>query len=314
MDIPPDKVWKRKHGSYPTKGCALSIKDWFKFLAIGLIWGSTFLWVKLAIREIGPFTLVMMRALFASIALFLLIRIKKMGPFPYSYIGIFLIIGLLNAALPFALVAWGIQYISSGMAAILNSTVPLFTLMIAPLIIPEERFSTLKIIGLVLGFGGVIVLVAGKVTENFSQIGIGQIAVLIAAISYALSAVLIRKKAVHLQPEWQSFLQMSAAFLFLLPLAVLTEHPMILPKQPLTWIAALWMGVMGSCVGLMLFFNLLRKIGPTRTVLTSYLFPVVAVLLGVVFLNEILDWKMIFGGIMILSGVLLVNRPTKEKL
>jgi drug/metabolite transporter (DMT)-like permease len=237
-----------------------------------------------------------------------------MGPFPTSYIGIFLIIGLLNAALPFALVAWGIQYISSGMAAILNSTVPLFTLMIAPFVIPDERFSILKLIGLVLGFGGVIILVSNKVSENFSQIGVGQIAVLFAAISFALSAIIIRKRAVNLQPEWQSFLQMAAAFLYLLPLAIITEHPMSIPKQPITWISALWMGVMGSCIGLMLFFNLLRKIGPTRTVLTSYLFPVVAVLLGVIFLNEILDWKMIFGGIMILSGVVLVNRPTKEKL
>ena len=272
------------------------------------------MWVKIAIREIGPFTLVMYRAFFASLALLLVIKFRKLGPFPRSYVGVFLIIGLLNAALPFALTAWSIQYISSGMAAILNSTVPLFTLVFAFLFIPEDRFTLLKLLGLLIGFGGVIMLVADKVSETFSIIGLGQIAVLIAALSYASSAVIARKKAVRLEPEWQSFLQMSSAFLFLLPLALLTEYPLAIPSRPLTWLAALWMGVLGSGLGLMLFFNLLRKIGPTRTVLTSYLFPVVAVILGVLFLNEDIGWKMIIGGIMILGGVILVNRPTEEKI
>jgi drug/metabolite transporter (DMT)-like permease len=271
------------------------------------------MWVKIAIRELGPFTLVMYRALFASLALIILIRVRKMGPFPSAYIGIFLVIGLLNAAIPFALTAWSIQYISSGMAAILNSTVPLFTLILAPLFIAEEKITSLKLLGLFIGFGGVILLVADKVTESFSIIGIGQIAVIIAALSYAFSAVIARKKAVRLEPEWQSFLQMSASFLFLFPLALLTEYPLMIPSRPLTWLAAVWMGVLGSGLGLTLFFNLLRKIGPTRTVLTSYLFPVVAVVLGVLFLKEDLGWKMIIGGIMILSGVILVNRPVEEK-
>ena len=269
---------------------------------------------KNAIREIGPFTLVMYRAFFASLALFVLIKFRKLGPFPRAYVGIFLVIGLLNAALPFALTAWSIQYISSGMAAILNSTVPLFTLVFAFLFIPEDKFTLLKLLGLLIGFGGVIMLVADKVSETFSIIGLGQIAVLIAALSYASSAVIARKKAVRLEPEWQSFLQMSSAFLFLLPLALLTESPLAIPSLPITWLAALWMGVLGSGLGLMLFFNLLRKIGPTRTVLTSYLFPVVAVILGVLFLNEDIGWKMIIGGIMILGGVILVNRPTEEKI
>lgn len=290
----------------------MSTKDWIKFIAIGLIWGSTFMWVKLALREIGPFTLVMLRAFFATVALAILIKARKLGKIPVAYLGIFFIIGLLNAALPFALVAWSEKYISSGMASILNSTVPLFTMVISPFFVKEDRFTWIRILGLLIGFGGVILLMSNKVTEDLGTVRLGQFTMLLAAVSYALAAVYARKKAVGLSPEWQSLLQMGWAFLMLSSLTLVVENPVTLPQLPITWISALWMGVIGSCIGQMLFFDLLYSIGPTRTTLVSYIFPLVGVLLGTIFLGEKPGWHLIVGGLLIVSGVFLVNRTKRE--
>ncbi len=290
----------------------MTIKDWVKFIFIGLVWGSTFMWVKLGIREIGPFNLVMYRALFATLALAIVILAKRMKPFPWKYVGIYLVIGLLNAALPFALVAWSEKFISSGMASILNSSVPLFTLVLAPMFIADEKITLRKLIGLILGFGGIVLLTANKVTEDFATVGLGQMLMLCAAISYALAAIFARKFSPLLQAEWQAFLQMASAFLFLLPAAILMEGSLALPKMAITWIAILWMGIMGSCVSLLIFFDLLKQVGATRTVLVSYIFPVSGVILGVVFLNEVLDFRMILAGVVILAGVIIVNQNKKE--
>lgn len=287
----------------------MKTKDWIKFIFIGLVWGSTFMWVKLGIREVGPFTIVMYRSFFATIALWFVLKYKKMNQFPKEYIGIFFVMGLLNAALPFALVAWSEKYISSGMASILNSTVPFFALIISPFFLSDEKITILKFLGLLLGFGGVILLMSNKVSEKFGSFGIGQILMLLAAISYAFATVYARKKAPKLESEWQSFLQMASAFIILLPASIIMEGGFVIPKMPLTWLAAVWMGVIGSCLALTLFFDLLHRVGPTRTSMVAYLFPVTGVILGILFLKEPFDVRVILAGVMILGGVIMVNQP-----
>ncbi len=287
----------------------MKTKDWIKFIFIGLVWGSTFMWVKFGIREVDPFTIVMYRSLFATIALWFVLKYKKMNQFPREYIGIFFVMGLLNAALPFALVAWSEKYISSGMASILNSTVPFFALIISPFFLSDEKITILKFLGLLLGFGGVVLLMSNKVSEKFGSFGIGQILMLLAAISYAFATVYARKKAPKLEAEWQSFLQMGSAFIILLPFSIIMEGGFVIPKMPLTWLAAIWMGVIGSCLALTLFFDLLHRVGPTRTSMVAYLFPVTGVILGILFLKEPFDVRVILAGVMILGGVIMVNQP-----
>lgn len=287
----------------------MKTKDWIKFIFIGLVWGSTFMWVKFGIREVDPFTIVMYRSLFATIALWFVLKYKKMNQFPREYIGIFFVMGLLNAALPFALVAWSEKYISSGMASILNSTVPFFALIISPFFLSDEKITILKFLGLLLGFGGVVLLMSNKVSEKFGSFGIGQLLMLLAAISYAFATVYARKKAPKLEAEWQSFLQMGSAFIILLPFSIIMEGGFVIPKMPLTWLAAIWMGVIGSCLALTLFFDLLHRVGPTRTSMVAYLFPVTGVILGILFLKEPFDVRVILAGVMILGGVIMVNQP-----
>jgi drug/metabolite transporter (DMT)-like permease len=294
----------------------LSIREWFKFILLGLIWGSSFLWIKIGVQELGPFTLVALRVFFATLGLMIVARLQR-AHLPWrEFLPAFFILGLLNMALPFVLISWSEQYISSGMAAILNSTVPLFTLLIAPLFLADDPWTLPKGLGLLVGFLGVVVLMANQVQGDLTRPKLGQLTMLLAAVSYATAAVYARRKVRNLTPEVQSLGQSFMATLVMLPLALTIEAPFTLPHQPITWVAALWLGLMGSCVATLLYYSLLQSIGPTRTTLVTYIFPLVGVILGAIFLHERPDWHLLAGGSLIISGVAVVNflRPMPRTL
>ncbi|WP_299025508.1 DMT family transporter [uncultured Thermanaerothrix sp.] len=294
----------------------MSIREWSKFILLGLIWGSSFLWIKIGVQELGPFTLVTLRVFFATLGLWVVARVHRATPPWRQVLPAFFVLGVLNMALPFVLISWSEQYISSGMAAILNSTVPLFTLLIAPLFLPDDPWTLPKGLGLVVGFLGVVVLMSNQVQGDLTRPKIGQLTMLLAAISYAAAAVYARRKVRGLPPDVQSLGQSLMAILVMFPLAFSLEAPFTLPQQPLTWIAVLWLGLMGSCVATLLYYSLLQSIGPTRTTLVTYIFPLVGVILGALFLHERPDWHLLVGGALIISGVAVVNlwRPAVHTL
>lgn len=294
----------------------MSIREWLKFILLGLIWGSSFLWIKIGVQELGPFTLVTLRVFFATLGLWLIARLRRASMPWRQVLPAFIVLGVLNMALPFVLISWSEQYISSGMAAILNSTVPLFTLLMAPLFLSDDPWTLPKGMGLLVGFLGVVVLMSNQVQGDLTRLKIGQFTMLLAAISYAAAAVYARRKVRGLTPEVQSLGQSLMATLVMLPLAFGLESPFTFPQHPLTWVSVLWLGLMGSCVATLLYYSLLQSIGPTRTTLVTYIFPLVGVILGVLFLHERPDWHLLVGGALIISGVAVVNllRPTTRNL
>jgi drug/metabolite transporter (DMT)-like permease len=182
----------------------LSISNWFKFGILGLIWGSSFLWIKIAVGEVGPLTLVSYRMLFALLTLLVVILIQRpVIPFRQNYKAFF-VIGLCNVAVPFFLISWGEQYISSGLASILNATVPLFTMLIAPFFVVEERITPARLAGLIIGFLGVVVLMSNHLDEGSAGL-LGIAAMLGGALFYAGGAVFIRKKVHGMAPIAQTF-------------------------------------------------------------------------------------------------------------
>lgn len=284
----------------------MSLKSWFKFIAIGVLWGATFFWVKVGIRDISPFALVAYRILFAFIGLAIMMVVFRI-PFPLRrYWRHFLFMGLFNLVVPFVLVAWSEQHIASGLASILNSTVPLFTIVLAPFFIRDDRWTLPKMLGLAVGFVGVIVLMSDRVAvaSNFT---IGVIAMLLGALSYAVAAVYGRWKMHDIPTEVQAFGQMLMAVLIAWPLNLAVDGQFVLPRLPMTWVAVLWMGFLGSACGTLIYFSLLNEVGPTRTTLSSYIFPLVGVLLGTLVLGETVTWRLLAGGGLIISGVVIVN-------
>ena len=286
----------------------MSGKEWIKFSALGLIWGSSFLWIKIAVQEIGPFTLVTFRVLFALLGVLMVVAYRRSALPRRGKWWIFLLLGIFNVAVPFVLISWAETRIPSGVASILNSTIPLFTILIAPLFIKDEKITQSRLLGLGVGFLGVIVLMPNQMEGGMGGYQLGLVAMLAAAFFYASSAVFARTQTAGMTAEVQSLGQMVAAWFVITPVSAIVEAPFTPPTQTYTWIAVVWLGILGSCVGTLLYYSLLNSVGPTRTVLVSYVFPLVGVLLGIIILHEQPDWRLILGGGLIIGGIVVVNR------
>ncbi len=283
-------------------------KGWLRFILLGLVWGVAFAWIKIGVRETPPLTLVALRSLIAAAALGGYLAVKRI-PLPVRrYALVFLVLGLLNIALPFTLVAWAEKHIPSGMASVLNATTPLWTIMIAPFFIREERITPLRILGLLLGFAGVVILLSNRFNGHSGDYRLGVAAMLAATLSYAAAAVVARRHTPGLPPEAQAVGQTLGAVVLLLPAAVLFDAPLRLPQQPLTWAALLYLGLLATSLAVTLYFALIHSAGPTRTTMVAYLVALVGVALGITLLGEQFDLPMLLGAGMIIGGITLVNQ------
>ena len=287
----------------------MKYKEWGAFLLLGTIWGSSFLWIKLAVQEVDPLTLVAFRLLFGIIGLSAaLLFIRPRWPKQPTLWASLTLFGLLNTTIPYLLITWGENHIDSAVAAILNSTTPLFALLAAHFFIQGEKITFYKLSGLLVGLAGIILLVwrdnPGRLFNNLA----GQAAVLMASLLYGACSVFARRNFKDLDPAIQAFIPLlgSDAALWLIILA--RDSKAWLPLLPITWLAMTWLGIMGIAAAFLLYFYLIHAIGPMRATLVTYLFPVVGVILGVIFLGERLDWNLTAGTAFVILSIALINR------
>jgi len=288
----------------------LSPNNWLKFIALGLIWGSSFFWIKIGLQEVGPITLVFFRVLFAVIGLTIFFLLTRNKPLLKAW-RLYLFLGIFNVALPFVLISWSEKHITSGMASILNALVPLTTSLIAAIFIKEEKLTFQRIAGVVLGFGGVLVLMSNKLSGESINQSFGILAMVIAVFCYGSSVVFARIKNRGVKPEDQALGQFAFALIFIIPAMFTVEAPFALPVRPISYIAFAWLGLLGSFIAAIMWYALLDEIGPSRVSMTTYMFPLVGVLLGAIILHEKVDWQVIVGGMMILLAIVIVNSRRK---
>jgi drug/metabolite transporter (DMT)-like permease len=293
----------------------MKMKDWLIFVLLGGIWSSSFLWIKIAVEEIGPVTLVALRVLFGLLFGLAVMAIGRVQlPRSFSDWRPLLILGIANVSIPFFLISWGEQSIDSAVAAILNATVPLFAIVVAHLALDDDKITLPKTVGLLMGFAGVVVLVSKDIGASTGSV-LGQVAVVLASAFYAGSSVYARKSTKHTHGILRSFgpLVSSTAVMWLaVPIA---ESPLRLPSLPITWIALLWLGILGSGVAFVLAYHLIHSIGPTRTTMVTYLFPLGGVILGVGFLGEEPTWQLLAGAALVLASLAVANfRPRDPAL
>lgn len=294
----------------------MKAKVWSAFALLGLIWGSSFLWIRIAVQDTGPFTLVALRLLF-GLAGIAGIAIWKKQAFPRDpkTILALVVMAILNIALPFTLISWGEITVESSLASILNGTVPLFSIVIAHFWLHDEKITIPRILGLILGFCGVVILVGRDFdVDALGGSFLGQLAIISASVSYAVSASYARKNLKGQPPLMQSMVTLLVADLIIwgsLPVvgavAPSLNAPNHFPTLTITWVAIAWLGLLGSCVAFLLFFYLLNNLGATRTTMVTYIFPVVGLVLGIVFLDEPMDWRLGIGSALILGGIVIVN-------
>lgn len=298
----------------------MNFKQWAGFLALTLIWGASFMWIKIAVRETGPLTIVTLRLVFALLTLvgFLLFQKSKV-PRSWRLWGILLVQGLMSTAIPWIMITWAEKYIDSAVATVLNATVPMFTIVMAHYFLHDDRMTVGRVAGLLVGFAGVAVLMQEELFAGDKHGGLrnmvllGHVAMLVASVFYAASNVYARAKLRGMSPVFQAFYTMLVADAVMWLVAPTIEAPFTLPTLGMTWLAIAWLGVLGAGLSYLIFYYLLHSIGPTRISVVTYTIPVVGVTLGVVFLNETLDWSLIVGMGLIVSGVWCVNQRGKRK-
>lgn len=290
----------------------LKAKDWFIFILLGGIWSSSFLWIKIAVQEVGPLTLVAFRVLFGLIFGVLAIVVTR-GAWPrdFKIWRPLLILGITNVAIPFFLISWGEQTIDSAVAAILDATVPLFAIVIAHLALHDDKMTLPKVLGLLLGFLGVVVLMSEDIGTSPGSL-LGQGAVVLASVFYAGSSVYARKSTEDAPGIVRSVGPLISSSAVMWIAAPIVEAPLRVPQLPNTWIALLWLGILGSGFAFILSYYLIHSIGPTRTTMVTYLFPLGGVILGVGFLGEHLTWQLVAGALLIIASLAVANlRPRR---
>jgi drug/metabolite transporter (DMT)-like permease len=292
-------------------GASVRIKDYGVLGLLALIWGASFLFIKIAVEDVSPATVVFGRLAFSVATLLVILAARpQLGAGWRRYWRLGFAIGIVNNVLPFLLISWGETRIASGVASILNATTPLFTVMLAHFWAGPggEALSWRRGGGVLIGFLGVGVLVGPETLQigggGMSQI-FGELAVLIAAAAYGVGA-LMSKRYSGSAPLVGPFTMQITALLVMAPVALLWSPPTRLPSlAALGSIAEL--GILGTALAYLLFFRLINSVGPTRTALVTYLLPCTALLWGALFLGEQVSWNALAGLVLVLLGTMLTN-------
>jgi drug/metabolite transporter (DMT)-like permease len=292
----------------------LKTKHWIAFISLGLIWGSSFLWIKIAVQEVGPITLVAYRVLFGLLFGVVVVTFQRAKwPSTFKEWLPLLVLGMTNIAIPFFLISWGEQVIDSGVASILDATVPLFTILVAHFLLHDDKMTVPKVLGLLMGFAGVVVLMSKDIGASSSSI-LGQAAVILACVFYAGSSIYARKFTEDTPAILRSAGPLVSATAVMWLATFFFEAPVKVPDQPLIWAASLWLGILGSGIAFILLYYLIHEIGPTRSTMVTYLFPLSGVTLGVIFLHEKLTWEILTGAILIILSLVVANwQPGQTK-
>ncbi len=279
-------------------------------VALSILWGGSFFFVGIAVKELPPITIVTLRVTIAALALLTVCRVLGYSlPRKVEVLRAFLIMGLLNNIIPFSLIVWGQTHIASGVASILNATTPLFTVLVAHMMTTDEKVSANKLAGVIIGFVGVATMIGPAALTGERSSLWGQLAILGAAISYAFAGIFGRRfKAMGVPPLVTATGQISASSLVLIPAALLVDRPwaLAMPSGE-TWAALFGIALLSTALAYLIFFRILSSAGATNLALVTFLIPVSAIVLGSLVLGEQLALKHVIGMAMIAAGLVAID-------
>jgi len=291
---------------------SIDARDWSLLGLLSVLWGGSFFFNGVVLRELPPLTLVFLRVALAALMLLPLLWLYRI-PLPKGLSGWkpFFAIGFLNNVLPFALIVIGQTYIPSGLASILNATTPLFAIVVMAAA-GEEKLQAHRIAGVVAGVIGVAILHGDGLGFESGQ-GLGILLCLGAAFSYGLSALVARRLPADAPPLGTATFQMLASAVMMTGVTGLIDRPWHLPMPGLTtWLAVIGLSALSTALAYIVFFQILRRSGATNVMLVTLLIPVTALLLGYLVLGEKISAQEIAGALVIGSALLLIDgRPLK---
>ncbi|AFL53060.1 drug/metabolite transporter (DMT)-like permease [Sinorhizobium fredii] len=291
----------------------MTLRLWLLLALLGLIWGGSFFFARVAVAHVPPFTLVFLRLSLAAIALHVYLR-GNHGLYPalVRRWREFLVMGLINNAIPHAFIFLGQTHIGAGLAAILNATTPVWTVLIANIATEDEKLTTAKISGCLLGLAGTVVLIGPSALAGlFGAAGDVPLWALVlpvlAAVSYGCSAT-YGKRFRSLAPPVTAAGQLTASTIVMLPVAAFADMPWTLPLPPLSAVLAiLGLALVSTAYAYILFFRIMAEAGATNTSLVTLLVPPSAILLGYLFLGETLQAADVAGMALIAAGLAVLD-------
>jgi drug/metabolite transporter (DMT)-like permease len=292
----------------PAAPPAMAFADWLLLIALSLAWGGSFFFSKVAVAELPPLTIVLARVGVAAAALLPVLYLAGQAlPRDRGTWAAFFGMGVLNNLIPFCLIVWGQTRIGSGLAAILNATTPLFTVLVAHVLTADEKITPKRLAGVLLGLAGVVVLIGPQVLGGLGGEVTAQIAILGAALSYAFAGIFGRRFR-GLPPMVTATGQVSATSVMMLPIVCLVDRPWALPMPSG---ATLWslvgLALLSTSLAYVLYFKLLARVGATNTVLVTLLIPPSAMLLGHLVLGEVLSGRAWMGMALIALGLVALD-------
>lgn len=282
--------------------------DWGLLLTLSLLWGGSFFFTEIALREITPLVTVWGRVALACIILWAILRFRGVRvSWDRRLWASFLVMGCLNNVIPFSLIVWGQQEISGSLASIFNATTPFFTVILAQFLTQDERLTLPKAIGLLIGFSGVVIMVGMEALHGLASAFWSQAAILLAAISYGCAAIWGRRFK-GIDPMVTATGQVTASSLIMTPLALWLGFPQgyFIPSGDVLG-AILGIACLCTVAAYILYFKILETSGATNLMLVTFLIPLSAITLGSVFLQETLSTDQIAGMVLILLGLLIMD-------
>lgn len=285
------------------------------WLLLCLIWGSTWLFIKLGLQDLPPFTFAGVRFVIAALILGAVVALRR-RPLPHGRAewGLIVVTGLLSFTINYGVVFWGETRISSGLAAILQTITPVFGLVIAHYYLPEERITWLKLGGVMLGIAGVALIFSNQMTHEGPAALWGSVAIVIGAFSVAYASVLVKARGGRIDSATLALGQMVCGMIPLLLIGITTEgNPFKIRWTPLALLSLGYLALVGSAIAFLLYYWLVRNTKVTNTMLIPLVTPLIAVVLGMLVLDESLTWRVAIGGAIIMSGIsLIVTRRMKH--
>ncbi|GAW36092.1 putative inner membrane transporter yiJE [Roseovarius sp. A-2] len=289
---------------------SMTLSEWIMLLGLAAVWGGSFFFNDVAVREVPVFTVVVSRVALAAIILLAILQLRgeRMPRAPKVWTAFF-VMGLLNNAIPFSLIVWGQQHIASGVASILNAATPLFTVLLAHVLTRDERMTGGKLFGVVIGFAGVATMIGTTALRDLGVHVTAQLMCLAGAVSYACAGIYGRRfRAMGLGPMHTATGQAVASSVLLLPVVMVVDQPWTLPMPSPAAIGALiGVAALSTALAYVLYFRILATAGVTNLLLVTFLVPVSAILLGLLFLGEALMLRHVLGMVLIGVGLLAID-------
>jgi len=287
---------------------SMNATEWLLVAALALLWGGSFFLSEIALRSVGPMTVVLGRVGLAAPVLLVLAAAagRRIAP-ALRHWDAFLVMGALNNAIPFSLIVWGQTHIDSGLASILNATTPLFTFLLAHAMTRDERLTPPRAAGVALGFGGVVLVIGPEALHGLGLQALAEIAILAAALSYAGAGIYGRRFR-DLPPPVTAAGMVTASTLIMTPLVLVVEPPGTFDPTPLGWLALAGLALLCTVLAYVIYFRILATAGATNLLLVTFLIPPSALVLGVAVLGErpaptaVVGMALIFLGLAAIDG------------